>query len=272
MQRLHLIEDAGGDCVFVGRPAEVASLSKARLIRARLDRNVGAVFSFFCAETPATQGTMDLLARLDVDSDSLESLRYRGQGWPGNFSPVLKGRSEPAALMPYSESWSFLQRYRPWAVHLWPDGTGELADIVCGDPWYISPDGKNPGLSLVVVRTARGKDIVRGAIEKGYIELSSAEPWKLVRSQKGLVAKKGAVWGRLLAMRLLGLPVPRFSGDNLFRCWLGLSIVEKAKSILGTARRIIQRKLYRPYTVDGQKGLPVPPPLNGLSEKPEGGP
>jgi coenzyme F420 hydrogenase subunit beta len=254
---LNLIEAAGGECAFIGRPAEVASLAKSRRIRPQLDMNTGAVYSFFCAETPATQGTLALLEKLGVNSNSLGSLRYRGEGWPGHFLPVLRGECEPAARMPYRESWAFLQAFRPWSVHLWPDSTGELADIVCGDPWYITPDGENPGLSLIVIRTGRGKEIITGAIEKGYLKLRPAEPWKMIKSQEGLVTKKGAVWGRLLAMRLFGLPVPSFRGGNLFRCWLRLPAGEKAKSILGTIRRIIQRKLYRPLTLNSEKGLPI---------------
>jgi coenzyme F420 hydrogenase subunit beta len=91
--------------------------------------------------------------------------------------------------MSYRESWGFLQSYRPWSVQMWPDGTGELADISCGDPWYEEPDGRNPGFSLVVARTERGKQMVESAMRDGYLELKPAEPWKLTKSQQGLLDK-----------------------------------------------------------------------------------
>jgi len=235
-----------------------------------LDRNVGAAFSFFCAESPSTGGTIDLLKKLGLDPAAAGSLRYRGEGWPGHFAAVLKGESEPTLKIPYHESWAFLQAYRPWAAHMWPDGTGELADIACGDPWYMAPDGENPGVSLVVVRTERGREMLRGAMEQGYLELKRAEPWKLIKSQEGHIGKKGAVWGRLLVMRLFGLPVPRFHSSRLFACWRRLSFEEKARSTLGTLRRIISRKLYHPLMLDPGSGVLVQPAMAAGPERKAG--
>lgn len=258
---LGLLEQAEGACLFVGRPVEVAALRNVQRIRPELDRKVAGCFSFFCAESPSTNGTLELLKRMGVDPGEVISLRYRGEGWPGYFAPLLKG-GRPPSRMSYRESWAFLQAYRPWAAHLWPDGTGELADVSCGDPWYMEPDGENPGVSLLVVRTDRGREIVKGAVGKGYVELRRAEPWKLIKSQEGLFKKKGAVWGRLLVLRILGLPVPIFKNKaNLFRCWIKLDSLEKASSILGTAKRILKRKLYGQLILDPREGIPVKPAM-----------
>lgn len=253
------VEQAPGACVVIGKPGEIAALTNARKLRATLDAKVGVTMSFFCAETPPTGGTVALLEKMGVPPDAVADLRYRGYGWPGHFAPTKKGENEPCAKMTYADSWAFLQKFRPWSVQLWPDGSGELADISCGDPWYEQPDGKNPGFSLVVVRTERGREIVRQAMEAGYLSLTPAEPWKLAKSQTGLANKKAAVWGRLLAMRLFGLPVPRFANAPLFACWLRLPFKEKLKSTLGTARRIFQRKLYRRLQLDKSTAVRVTP-------------
>ena len=168
------------------------------------------------------------------------------------------GTAGPCAQISYRESWGFLQAFRSWAANLWPDGTGELADISCGDPWYVEPDGQNPGLSLVVARTSWGREVVERACRAGYLTLQSAEPWKLVRSQKGLLQKKGAVWGRRLALRLMGLPVTLFRGLDLFHCWRLLPAGQKLRPVFGTWRRILQRRLYRPLRLDPTQAHPVP--------------
>lgn len=256
---LNLVEEADAPCAIIGKPSEIAAVSKARQLRPALHKKVGVTLSFFCAETPSTAGTAALLKRWNVDAESLGDLRYRGLGWPGNFAPTRAGDAEPCGTMTYQESWAFLQAHRPWSVQLWPDGSGELADISCGDPWYQAPDGKNPGSSLVVARTERGREIVQGAIDAGYLTLSSAEMWKLDRSQSGLLKKKAAVWGRLVALKLLRLPTPEFKGLHLFSLWRKLSLNEKLRSTIGTIRRCISRNLFKPLHLDSSQSVPVKP-------------
>lgn len=256
---LGLVEGASAPCAFIGKPGEIVALSKARKLRPMLDAKIGVTMSFFCAESPSTAGTVRLLEEMGGKTTDVSDLRYRGYGWPGHFAPIRKGETEPFGQIPYRESWSRLQSFRPWAVHLWPDGSGELADISCGDPWYEKPDGKNPGFSLIVVRSERGRDIVRAAIEAGYLTLTPAEMWKLSRSQQYLANKKAAVWGRMMALRLFRLPATRYLGAPLFSGWLTLPLKEKVKSTVGTIRRIIQRKLYRRLQLDHRTAVPVSP-------------
>jgi coenzyme F420 hydrogenase subunit beta len=242
---LGLVESAPTPCVVIGKPSEIAATRKAAAVKPALADKIGVTLSFFCAETPSTSGTVKLLREQGVDPDNLASLRYRGHGWPGHFAPTKKGKQEPEFKMTYRESWAQIQASRPWAAQIWPDGSGELADISCGDPWYEEPDGKNPGFSLVVARTEIGRRIVEGAIEAGYLRMTKAEPWKVSASQRGLLQKKASIWGRLLAMRLAGIPAPRYPGLNLLPLWQKLPFKQKFKSVVGTLTRIIQRKLYR---------------------------
>jgi coenzyme F420 hydrogenase subunit beta len=260
---LGLVEAAPAPCAIIGKPAEIAAVRNARRLRSQLDQKIGVTLSFFCAETPSTHGTIALLEKSGVDPISVGDLRYRGRGWPGHFAPTLRNETEPCRQMTYRDSWAFLQAYRPWSIQLWPDGSGELADISCGDPWYEMPDGKNPGFSLVVARTPLGKQIVEGAIAAGYLSLQPAENWKLAKSQAGLLSKKGSVWGRRLAMRLFALPVTRFEGLKLWHCWTRLGAKAKLRSTFGTVRRVISRKLYRRLQLDPSSAKAVPPPTSG---------
>jgi len=244
--RLDEIESAPGPCVFVGQPSEVTALAKAEKMRPQLKAKVGLTISFFCAGSPSTLGTIKLIQSMGFDPAQVQSLRYRGNGWPGHFAVTLKGQSAPAAKMTYAESWHFLQAYRPLSVYMCPDGTGEDADISCGDPWYRPVQDGEPGSSMVLVRTERGRTIVRGAIAAGYAALERSDGEKLLNSQRNLAAKRGAIWGRLATMRLFAIPVTRLKGFRLFAEWRRLSLEDKLRSTLGTARRILTRKLFRP--------------------------
>lgn len=239
------IEDAEGACVFIGKPCDLEGLRKTQSIRPGLSKNIGVAIGIFCAGTPSTQGTVDLLAKYGISHEDVEELRYRGRGWPGSFSVRLKSDSEWLELATYEEAWDFLQAYRPYRCHVCPDGTSEFADISCGDPWYRSIDADEPGKSLVLVRSEKGREIVKGAIKAGYIQLTPVEPEILERSQKELLRKRGAIWGRVTTMKTLGIPAPHFQGFSLLQNWLKLSGGQKIRSILGTAKRIITRNYFR---------------------------
>jgi coenzyme F420 hydrogenase subunit beta len=117
--------------------------------------------------------------------------------------------------------------------------------LSCGDPWYREILEDEPGYSLVVVRTERGRRILHSAREAGYVRLKPAGPKVLVDSQINLLNKRRAVWGRLAAMKWFGVPTPRLAGFSLFDNWSKLPWKEKMRSTLGTARRIITRRYYR---------------------------
>jgi len=243
--RLKLIESAPESCAFIGKPCDVAGLRKAMSQRKMLDQKVGAVIGIFCAGTPSAQGTIDLLRKLDMTTDDVSNLRYRGRGWPGQFSAQYKKDSSKTKTLPYREAWGFIQAYRPYRCYLCPDSTSELADISCGDPWYRKIREHELGYSLVLARSERGRQLIRGAIESGYVTLDRAAYKTLPLSQKGMPIKRGAVWGRLITMRACGIPVPQFVGFSLFRNWLAIPAKEKTRSVGGTIKRILMRKYYK---------------------------
>ena len=245
---LERIESAPGPCVFIGKPCDVTALRKAQTVRPELMRNTGIMIGIFCAGTPSTQGTIDLLRTNGIDPDSVEGLRYRGKGWPGKFSVKLHGKEQPREVLTYMDAWGFVQKYRPYRCYLCPDGTSEFADLSCGDAWYRQIREGEQGYSLVLVRTEKGRQVLHGAMKDGYVTLERRDPRILEASQGNLLMKRGAIWGRLLVMKALGVPTPRLHGFYLLENWLRLPIKEKARSILGTARRIIQRKYYRAVT------------------------
>jgi coenzyme F420 hydrogenase subunit beta len=243
---LRLIEDAPFSCVFIGQPSEVTALRKAEAMRPGLHERIELALSFLCAGSPSTRGTQELLRSLGVPEEEVSELRYRGRGWPGSFAVRRRGQSSLTALMSYDASWGLAQRFRPFSVHLTPDGSGEDADISCGDPWYNKPEGGEPGRSLIIVRTERGREFLRCAHGDGYLYLRHVDVSAVLGSQSSLVRKRGSVWGRLLALRLLGLPSPHLSGFSLFRNWIRLPVHEQLRSVFGTVRRILRRKYYLP--------------------------
>lgn len=238
------IEGSDKPCVFIGKPCDTAAASMLRLQNPELDRKLGLVLTFFCAGTPSTQGTLDVAHSLGVRPEQIDSLHYRGDGWPGQFRIICNGGKREESLS-YDESWSKLTHYRPMRCNLCPDGLGRVADISCGDAWENSSNNGNPGVSLVVVRTTRGQRILRKAVAANYVSLQRVSAANVFAAQGSLLGRRTEIWGRTVSLKLFGIPTPIFRGFSLFRSWLQLPLRRKAITILGTARRAMQRKLYR---------------------------
>jgi coenzyme F420 hydrogenase subunit beta len=236
------IEAAPAPCVFVGKPCDVAAAHRAARLNPALEARLGLSIAIFCAGTPSTSATLDFIRSLGIeDPTSVESVRYRGRGWPGLFRAQLGPREVTES---YAASWQVLQSRRQWRCYVCADHTGEFADVAVGDPWYRQiPEGE-PGRSLVLARTDRGRAFIERAVAEGYLVLESADPGILAASQPELLKTRGAVWGRILATRLLGVAAPRYRGMPMLRFWLReLSLWEKVQSVAGTIRRVFRKRL-----------------------------
>lgn len=247
-EKLEWVQEALCPSVFIGKPCDVVALRKSQAVNPVLDEKVSLAISIFCAGTPATEGTYKILSVLGVKPEEVEGIRYRGCGWPGaTMVKKVKDGNGQVCQMTYEESWgNILSHYGQFRCRICPDSTGEFADISCGDPWYreIKPDEQ--GWSLALVRTERGRKILHEAIKAGYVKLESVGPSTVPRSQEALLARRRHLWGRLLIMRIMRIPVPHFVGFSLFRSWLRLSPMEKLRSLAGTLKRIIFRKWMKP--------------------------
>lgn len=247
---LNLIEDAPAPCVMIGKPCDIAGAVKTRAIRPKLDANLGLTIAVFCAGTPSTKGTLLMLKKMGFDDPSqVQSVRYRGDGWPGLATAKGEVAGTPLeSKLTYKQSWGdILQKHRQWRCYICPDHTGEFADIAVGDPWYHDTkhdDPAEPGRSLVVVRTERGRKILQLALQAGYLTLERKEAWTLPASQPNLLRTRGSVWARLWTLRLMFAPAPRYQNMPMGRFWWSaLGFKEKLQSFVGTVKRVFRKKL-----------------------------
>ncbi len=256
---LRMIEQAPGPCVFIGKPCDVAAVQEARRLRPALDARIGATIALFCSGTPTTKATFELLKRLGVsDPSEVVDVRYRGNGWPGRTVVTVRaGHRVETRTLSYEESWGeILTHHKQWRCHVCADHTGEFADIAVGDPWHRPIEPSDPGRSLVLVRTERGRRVLREALTAGSLSLERVAASVVPASQPNLLRGRGTVWGRLLACRLLGVPAPRYRGLPMFRYWWStLTRREKARSILGVLKRVLRRQLGARATI-----VPMSPP------------
>jgi len=68
---LDKVESAPNQCVLIGRPVDVSAIRNVMEYRPSFAKNVGVILSFFCAETPPTMATRELLKEFKVQESSL---------------------------------------------------------------------------------------------------------------------------------------------------------------------------------------------------------
>ncbi|MBL4770043.1 MAG: Coenzyme F420 hydrogenase/dehydrogenase, beta subunit C-terminal domain [Planctomycetes bacterium] len=247
---LQQVEDAAGKSVFVGKPCDAAALNRAEALRPGLAAKIDVSIAIFCAGAPSTLGTLEMAKQLGVpEQENIDSVRYRGNGWPGMAvvrGTDTAGKSVEGSLT-YADSWGrILQKFRPWRCYSCADHTGEFADLSVGDPWYRDiPEGE-PGRSLILVRTERGREFLEAAMAAGALTLEKAAPHLLPDSQMNLLHTRGAVWGRNWACRLLGVAAPKYRRMGTGKTWLqDLSFKQRAQSFYGTFKRVFTKQLYK---------------------------
>lgn len=245
---LQKILDMPGKFVFIGKPCDVAAMKKIMNIRPDVADKIGLTIAFFCAGVPSTQGTLDLMKSVGVeDASSVTSLRYRGQGWPGRWKVHFKTEmGEELRDLSYLDSWKFLSKHKQWRCNICPDHVGEYADIAVGDPWYRTPKEGELGSSLILSRTKKGLKTLEEAAAADLLHLEEREASYVFQSHPSQPVNLGMLFGRLLGLRLVGVPVPIYQGFRNFGFWVSaLSASEKYQSIIGASLRVLRRGLFK---------------------------
>lgn len=245
LENIDRLFGAGQRFAFVGKPCDVAALRNYCRMNPECSELLVLAVSFLCAGTPSIHATHEVLGKLGVERDELSGFQYRGNGWPGYATATTKaGR---VSRMSYAQSWGeVLGRQLQLRCKLCPDGTGEFADVSCGDAWY-GEDGypdfeERDGRSLILARTKAGESAVRAAMASGAIvaepialkDASAMQPYQMARKESAL-----ARWLAVAAVRGV---LPGFRGLRLGKALRRAGIVSSVRNAIGMARRLVGRE------------------------------
>lgn len=234
---------------LVGKPCEVSTARKIAGIRETESNQEPLLMSFFCAGVPSQAATDSLISKLGVAVDKVISLRYRGSGWPGDFT--VSDSSGDTGTLSYSKSWgAHLGRDLQWRCKICPDGTSRFSDIAVGDFWETNSDGypvfeEGEGRSFVFARTERGDEVLRAAARDGVLSLAVASPDSLGTVQPLQVTRTRTLVGRLVGRRAAGYAVPRYQGFGLFEL-AGRHPIRNIRAALGTFKRSARTRMNHP--------------------------
>ena len=226
---------------FVGKPCEVDAVR--RLADEQPAGSGPLLLSFFCAGVPSQRATDELVDLAGMNVRDVTAVRYRGNGWPGEF--VVTDAAGNTVARSYEDSWG--QHLGPQVqarCKVCPDGTGGHADIAVGDYWQSDSSGfplfeNADGLSVAIARTERGQQALMAAAQAGLVVLEAIDLNSVASVQPLQVKRIRTLPGRLAGLLMAGRPVPRLRGYSLLANLMrhGRANVSAARGAFYRARR-----------------------------------
>ncbi len=196
-----------GRFAVVGLPCHIQGIRKAELVNKKLRERIALLLGIFCSHPMSFSGTRFLLDRYGVQPEEVARLDYRGEGWPGHMTIHLKnGIKRLIPHLDYNIFFWGLNFFTPARCALCCDQGAELADISFGDAWLPELVGDKIGTSAIISRSARGEDLLKQAMSKGEITLSSLESDRA----RGMVAKKEQYGAMSRLAHLVGKKLPSY--------------------------------------------------------------
>jgi spermidine/putrescine transport system permease protein len=223
----------------IGKPCDIAGIRNLMRSDERAARLIRLTIAFFCAGVSSLRISEGIVGKYGLRPEDVKVLRYRGHGCPG--ATHIEAKDGRVFTQTYDDTWSEeLNQEIQFRCKICADGTGEQADIACGDAW-IGADGyayaEHDGWNSIVARTEAGDRLLLELDAAGAIATAPITTDDLGRMQPHQVERKRAVLARLAGLALRLQPRPRYAGFRLLaNAWTGRKIFWE--NLRGTFRRV----------------------------------
>lgn len=199
-----------GKFAVVGLPCHIHGIRKAEMLNKRLREKIVLHIGLFCSHMTSSLGTELLLEKIGVDVNDVAKLSYRGHGWPGEMSIILRNGHRKS--IPYIQYWDSIFGtffLTPIRCTLCSDATNELSDISVGDAWLPDLEKKGKGESIIVTRTTDAERLLQAAQSESKIHIIRIDCDHVKQSQSlNLKFKKKALEARISLLRHFGKKTP----------------------------------------------------------------
>ncbi len=206
---------------IVGLPCHTYALRKMQLNKSRLADKVEFIIGLYCLSQTYMEGTEYIIReRLGIPLDQVDQISYRGRlGDPFGGGFWVKTKTGEEKSLQLIAHWGMVRTifigFQVERCLGCLDHTCELADLSAGDVWGREEEMEKVneyGWTGVFVRTDKGEEIFRGAVEAGYIV---SEPGGQIESyypvNPGHPKKKFAVPARIKLRKKYGWSVPKIT-------------------------------------------------------------
>lgn len=239
-----VLDTTEGKYLFIGKPCDIAGLNNFTNNFPKYKGRIVLTISLFCAGMPSYNATNKLLSNSGY-KEKPDSIKYRGDGWPGFFTAKYKENKE--YKVSYNDSWGkVLGRHLGFRCKICPDGIGLLADISVGDSWETKdgyPDfEESEGRSFVMIRTEKGNKLFYDAVANKNIEMRDLNIENIKNIQKYQYKRRVLVGYRLIPIQLLSGFILNFKNIGINRMFFKAKIKSGIGEFLGALSRFYKIK------------------------------
>lgn len=237
-----ILDSSNEKYAFIGKPCDISAIKNFLKEFPKYKDRIKFFISIFCAGMPNYNATIKTW-QMSGRTDEPISLKYRGDGWPGKFRAVWNDGY--IFQLSYNESWGkVLGKQVGFRCKICPDGIGMLADIAVGDSWITKngyPDfTESDGRSFVMVRTAKGNDIMEKAVDAEYIVRKTLDINKIAEMQPYQYERRKLEGWRLIPVQMFSGFLLNFKGLRIFRQAATANFFSGIKNMIGSTKRFIR--------------------------------
>ena len=237
-----ILESTSEIYAFIGKPCDIAGLKNYLSLFPAYMNRIKYFISIFCAGMPSYNATIRTW-RQSGHNDEPVSLKYRGDGWPGNF--CAKFENGDKYEISYNDSWGkILGKSLGFRCKICPDGIGMLADIAVGDSWNTKdgyPDfTESEGRCFCMIRTENGQQIMNAARDNGYINTIKMDINKIQEQQSYQYNRRKLEGWRLFPVLVLTCELINFKGLGIWKLALTAGVITGTKNMMGTLERLLK--------------------------------
>lgn len=212
---LRNILEQEGTFAIVGLPCHIHGIRKAQqVLKVKCDK-IPICLGLACHHAPTFHFTEYVLWRLGINEHDVNSISYRGRGWPGHMTVELHNGKK--ILIPYSSPVNMGgiagKYFYTLRCSLCMDRINQLSDISFMDAWLPEFQTDKIGTSLIISRSQIGEEIISNMLDLGKLKLSKTNKEAVIRSQ-GLYYAYESFCTRYHIASILGKRVPIYYGIN----------------------------------------------------------
>jgi coenzyme F420 hydrogenase subunit beta len=182
------VNDKSGKIGVVATPCQALALAKMKLKPVKNDSDkigqLQLVIGLYCGWTLSAEKFTKLLAQNNIAPNSL-----KGMDIPAGKNILELYTNNGTQAVPFADVQACVRE----ACHYCLDSTAEYADISVGSARFGNDWGEMRRWNQVIVRTAKGKELIELAVKSGALEIREAPAESLQELKKAAMEKKNTV-------------------------------------------------------------------------------